>query len=309
MAKPRSWVKDYLVYLAVRVVLCVVQALSHRAACGLAAGLAWLAYHIDRRHRLVAGDNLRQAFPGQYDDQARDEMVRAVYRHFCALLVELAHLPRRLHPLNWRRYLTLVNGRLIVGGLLSGRPLLLVTGHFGNWEMGGYALGLLGFTTHAIARPLDNPYLDDFLRRFRERTGQKVLAKHGDFDAMQALLDQGGVLATLADQDAGPRGLFVDFFGRPASTHKAVALMALQYNVPLVVVGTPKVGEPMQYQAIAADMILPEEYADRPDAVRAMTERFTSALEGLIRRHPEQYFWLHRRWKHQPQARKGKRAA
>jgi KDO2-lipid IV(A) lauroyltransferase len=309
MAKLRSKVKDYLVYLAVRVVLCVVQALSHRAACRLAAGLAWLAYHINRRHRLVAHDNLKQAFPGQYDDQARDQLVRAVYRHFCTLLVEMAHLPRTLHPQNWRRHLTLMNGRVIVDGLLSGRPLLLVTGHFGNWEMGGYALGLLGFTTHAIARPLDNPLLDDFLRRFRERTGQKVLAKHGDFDQVQALLDRGGVLATLADQDAGQRGLFVEFFGRPASTHKAVALMALQYKVPLVVIGTPKVGEPMQYHIVSEDLIRPEEYADRPDAVRAMTQRFTSALERIVRRHPEQYFWLHRRWKHQPQARKGKKAA
>src|SRR5947209_13223885 len=98
--------------------------------------------------------------------------------------------------------------------LLSGRPLLLVTGHFGNWELGGYVLGLLGFTTHAIARPLDNPYLDVFLRRFRERTGQKIVAKHGSFDQIQSLLARSQVLATLGDQDAGARGLFVEFFGR-----------------------------------------------------------------------------------------------
>ena len=75
---------------------------------------------------------------------------------------------------------------MVVDGLLCGKPLLLVTGHFGNWEIGGYTLGLFGFRTHAIARPIDNPYLDKFLRSFRERTGQKLLAKHGDFDQMQA---------------------------------------------------------------------------------------------------------------------------
>jgi KDO2-lipid IV(A) lauroyltransferase len=309
MSKPRSRVADYAVYLAVRVVVCVIQALTHRAALRLAGGLAWLIHRVDRRHRLVADDNLRHAFPEGLDEARRERMVRAVYRHFCTLLIEIVHLPRKLHPGNWRHYLELTGGRVIVDALLSGRPLLLVTGHFGNWEMAGYALGLFGFRTHAIARELDNPYLDAFLRRFRERTGQRVLAKHGDFDQMQELLTNNGVLATLADQDAGQRGQFVDFFGRPASTHKAVALLALKYNVPLLVIGVPKVGEPMRYQVVAEDLIRPEEYADRPDAVRAITARFTAALERVIRTAPEQYFWLHRRWKHQPTAKKAKRAA
>ena len=191
--------------------------------------------------------------------------------------------------------------------LLSGRPVLFVTGHFGNWEMAGYALGLFGFQAHAIARPLDNPYLDDFLRSYRERTGQKLLAKHGDFDNMEALLRSGGILATLADQDAGSRGLFVDFFGRPASTHKAVALMALEHKVPMVVLGTPKLNG--KYHIWATDIIFPEDYDKSPDAVKAITQRFTTGLEMLIRQAPEQYFWLHRRWKHAPQARSKKKKA
>ena len=134
---------------------------------------------------------------------------------------------------------------------------------------------------HAIARELDNPYLDDFLRSFRERTGQKVLAKKGDFDKMQELLAHGGVLATLADQDAGARGQFVTFFNRPASTHKAVALMALEYNVPIVVIGTPKVGEPMRHAVLVEDVILPEEYDNNPEAKKRITQRFTAALERL----------------------------
>ena len=161
---------------------------------------------------------------------AADRLVRDVYRHFFALLIDIMHAPRRLHPCNWRRHVDLTIGPALVQALLSGRPVLLVTGHFGNWEVAGYVLGLLGFTTYAIARPLDNPYLDAFLRRFRERTGQKILDKNGDFDRIQDVLAAGGVLATLGDQDAGPRGLFVDFFGRPASTHKAVALLALEHR-------------------------------------------------------------------------------
>jgi Kdo2-lipid IVA lauroyltransferase/acyltransferase len=201
----------------------------------------------------------------------------------------------------------LVHGERVIDAMLSGRPLLIVTGHYGNWEMAGYVIGLAGFRTHAIARPLDNPFLDDFLRAFRERTGQRLLAKHGDFDKMQALLDSGGVIATLADQDAGQRGLFVDFFGRPASTHKAVALMAIEHRVPMVVVGTPKING--QYHISSADVIFPEDYDQSPDAVRKITQRFTTDLEDLVRLAPEQYFWVHRRWKHQPQPRKKKKAA
>lgn len=302
MAKQRSLLGDYLVYLAVRLLVCFLQALSPSAARGLAGGLAWLAYHLDRRHRLVAFDNLRQAFPGRYSEAELDWLVRAVYRHFGTVLVEIIHLPRKMHARTWRRYFDLdaTNGRVLVECLLSGRPLMLVTGHFGNWEMGGYTLGLFGFKGYAIARPLDNRFLDDFLRRFRESTGQRILAKHGDFDKIQMILNEGGVLATLADQDAGQRGLFVDFFGRPASTHKAVALLALEHRVPLLVFGARKVGEPMRYQGRVEDVILPEAYNGRPDAMRAITQRFTTALERLVREAPEQYFWLHRRWKHQP---------
>jgi KDO2-lipid IV(A) lauroyltransferase len=307
--KHRSKVADLAVYIAVRILICVIQALPYRAACRWAAGLAWLVYHADRRHRLVADENLRHAFPGRYDDRQRDLLVRAMYRHFCTLLIDMIHLPRLMHPTTWRRHVDLSEGRPFVEALLSGRPLLVITGHFGNWEMGGYAMGLLGFTTCAIARPLDNPLLDAFLRRFRERTGQRILAKHGDFEEIQSVLDRGGILATLGDQDAGQRGLFVEFFGRPASTHKAIALLALEYNVPMLVIGTPKVAVSGLYKGDVEDLIRPEEYAGRPDAVPAITQRFTAALERLIHRHPEQYFWLHRRWKHQPPQKKGKRAA
>jgi KDO2-lipid IV(A) lauroyltransferase len=316
MSKPRSKVADFAVYLAVRFVVCFLQALSFRAACNLANGLAWLVYQVDRRHRLVALDNLRHAF-GDGDAAERDRLVRAVYRHFCTMLMEIIHLPRMLHPQNWKRHMALPDHKRIVDLLLSDRPVLIVSGHFGNWELGGYIFALLGFRTHAIARPLDNPYVDAFLRRFRENTGQKVLNKDGDFDKMQQVLSSGGIMLTLGDQDAGQKGQFVDFFGRPASTHKAVALLALEYNVPIIVLVGPR--EPSsaapgsdnwRYDGLAADFIFPEQYQDRPDAVPALTQRFTTALERMIRCYPEQYFWLHRRWKHQPKQRgKNKRAA
>src|SRR5208282_1063422 len=142
-----------------------------------------------------------------------------------------------------------------------------------------YVLGLLGVKSYAVARPLDNPYLEDFLRRFRERTGQKLLAKRGDFEQMQTILGKGGVLATLADQDAGQRGLFVDFFGRPASTHKAMALLALEFQVPTTVVLVRNIGHPMGYDINIEEMIIPSEHMGQPHAIRTLTQRITAALE------------------------------
>jgi KDO2-lipid IV(A) lauroyltransferase len=310
MPKIRSRVLDYAVYVAVRLLICLIQALSYEQARGFATALAWLAHKLDRRHRLVAHENLRNAFPGQYTYAQLDTMVRRVYLHFCSLVVEMAHLPRMMHINNWRDRLDMgPDAEVLVKALTSGRPLLCVTGHFGNWEVAGVVMGLLGFHAHAVARELDNPHLEKFLRRFRERTGQRLLSKKGDFDQMQAIMAKGGILATLGDQDAGQRGLFVDFFGRPASTHKVMALLALEYQVPILVVGTPKVAEPMRYRIEIGDFIEPQEYAGRGDAVKAITQRLTTALENIVRKYPEQYFWLHRRWKHQPKPKKGVKAA
>jgi Kdo2-lipid IVA lauroyltransferase/acyltransferase len=310
MAKVRSVVSDYTVYIILRVFVCVIQAMPLAMGQWLAGGLAWLVYRLDKRHRQVAIDNLRQAFKGQYSDAELDRLVRAVFRHFCTLVIEIIHLPRCIHPENWRSYLQLPQGRKLIDAMLSGRPVMFITGHFGNWELAGFMNGAVGYKTYAIARTLDNPFVDHFLRvKFREKTGQRILSKEGDFDLIQRVLAEGGALATLGDQDAGQRGLFVDFFGRPASTHKAIALLALEHRTPLIVIGTAKIGWPLRYAHLVEDVILPEEYQGQPDAVQQITQRYTAALERLARRYPEQYFWLHRRWKHQPKAKARCKAA
>lgn len=310
-AKNRSATLDYLVYLAVRLLICVIQSLPFTAACQLARVLGWLAYQVNRRHRAVALDNLRHAFPGRYSDAELDVLVRKVYHHFTLLVIEVLFLHRLVHLNNWRNFLHYRNMDDVIRVMqliVSERPIIFATGHFGNWEMSLHVMGLLGVPIYAIARPLDNPYLDDYLRRYREITGQKILAKKGDFDQIQEVLASGGILGTLADQDAGSRGLFVEFFNRPASTHKAVALLAIEHNVPIVVMTAARLDRPLQYYGMVEDIIFPEEYAGRSDAVRAITQRYTSGLERMIRQFPEQYFWLHRRWKHQPPVRKSKAA-
>src|SRR5262249_4570862 len=132
MSKERSKPADYAAYLALRFGVSIIQMLSYEASMRLAKVVAWIVYWIDRRHRLVAADNLRHAFPNLSDDQI-DSLVRATYRHFIGLVMVIVHLPRRFHVYAWRNYLDMTGERYLAAALLSGRPLLLVTGHFGNW--------------------------------------------------------------------------------------------------------------------------------------------------------------------------------
>jgi Kdo2-lipid IVA lauroyltransferase/acyltransferase len=299
--KPRKPWLDWLVYIAVRLMVCVIQAMPDAVARGFAGGLAALAYCVDKRHRKVATENLTSAFPEKTPAEIT-ELVKGCYRHFAELVIEIAVLPKKLRAENWRQYASLVGGDKILSALLSDRPVLIVTAHFGNWEMAGYVLGLIGIRSFAIARVLDNPHLERYFRHFRERTGQTILDKKDDYERIVSTLQGGGKVATLGDQDAGSKGVFVNFFHRPASAHKAVALLAMQYDAVMLVVGIPRVqaGERWHYHITCEDVIDPREYVTTGNAVKAITQRYHDSLAAMIRRHPEQYFWLHRRWKSQP---------
>src|SRR5262249_3965189 len=131
--KKRSQAADLLVYAAVRIVVCVLQAMSFHLTLRFARFLAWLAYRVDRRHRLVALDNLRQAFPGRYSEAELHALVKRVYLHFCTMLMEIVFLQRLIHKTNTKRYLNFrseADGRRLLETILLGRPVLLVTGHF-----------------------------------------------------------------------------------------------------------------------------------------------------------------------------------
>src|SRR5439155_9871782 len=215
------------------------------------------------------------------DETANQRRVVATYRHLALVLIEMIRLPRLLHRSNMDRYVRYADSAdfdRVIGWLKSGRPLLALTGHFGNWEILSYVIGLFGTRAAVGARRLDNPYLDRFLGVFREKTGMRILDKNRDYERIQKTLAGGGHLGMVGDQDAGARGVFVDFFGRPASTFKSIALLSLTYSAPILVLGAARVGVPMGYRIYLEDVILPEHYAGHRDAGRAITQRYTTAL-------------------------------
>jgi KDO2-lipid IV(A) lauroyltransferase len=302
-------VVDWLVYLVVRVLVCFIQTLSLEAGLRLSRSLGRILYTLDRRHAQVARQNLQHAFPGRYSPAELDRLVREVYVHFASIVIEMAHIPRRLRRTTWTNHVVVRNGDVPVRTILSGRPVILLTAHFGNWEIAGFAMGLFGFKPHSIARAMDNRHLERFIRDFRTRTGQEIIYKRGAFDQVAAVMQRGGLVGILSDQDAGQRGVFVEFFGRPASSHKGAALLALQHDAPICVGFARRLPGSLQYEVWVEGVVDPRDYRHRADPVRDIVQDCARATETAVRANPHQYFWLHRRWKHQPAEAETRRVA
>jgi KDO2-lipid IV(A) lauroyltransferase len=179
-----------------------------------------------------------------------------------------------------------------------GCGVVMVTGHFGNWEIGGAALAVRGFPLDVVAQRQSNPLFDRALVAARERLGMRVIERgRAPKEGLRALR-QGRVVAFVADQDAKRAGVFVPFFGRAASTHRGPALLALRTGAPLFL-GTPLRTAQGGYR-IGLEEVEVEREGSLDEIVDRWTARFTARLEAAVRAAPEQYFWQHRRWKSRP---------
>ncbi len=299
--------RHYCGYLLVRSLICVIQALSLEACASMADGLAWLLADLLGVRRRVIDDNLRHAYP-ELTPRERNRLRRRMWSHLILFVTEIAHVPRKIHETNWRDFVRLENSDWMVRALLSDRPLMLISAHFGNFELAGYVLGLFGFPTYSVARELDNPYLNQFLNRFRGATGQHLVPKKGGYDQILDLLSRGAAMSFLADQYAGTKGCWVPFFGRPASAHKAIALLSLEHDAPMMVGAARRLGRPLQYSLEISAQADPRSGGPELSGVRELTTWYTAELEKLVRRAPEQYWWLHRRWKDSRPAKSRRRA-
>lgn len=299
---------DYAVYLVVRILICVVQAVRVETGSVVARWLAWLFADVLRIRRKLVEQNLRQAFP-QLSTAEQRRLIRRMWEHLFLMVLEIAHAPRKIHETNWRHYVALDDEDRIVRAMLDDRPLILISGHLGNFELGGVVLGIFGFPTFTVARTLDNPYLDRFVNEFRGYTGQYIIPKKGGYDQIEAVMASSGTITLLADQHAGQKGCWVDFFGRPASTHKAIALLALQYDAVMVVCCSTRDRCPMRFRLATTHSADPLNMDPAEANVRGLTQWFTHSLEGLIRQTPDQYWWIHRRWRERRKKKSPKKMA
>ena len=306
MAKPRNKVLDSLQYLGLRVFEMVVHMFdvetNYRTCRAICHAIWWLGRRWSKAARFEqrACAHLRRSFP-DWPEEDIQRVAKASLRNFLYVGLEVLFTTRLITPARWRRHVTLENQAENIRLMLRrDRPLVYVTGHFGNWEVVGYTMAALGFPNVAVARPLDNPYLNEHILGVRQRNGMTVLDKKGATEQADDILDSCGAVSFIADQDAGRKGCFVDFFGRKASTYKSIALLAMRYEAPVLVGYGRRLDEGFHFAIGIQRIIHPREWAGRDDPMTWLTQEYTSVLEQAIRSAPEQYLWTHRRWKHRP---------
>jgi len=253
------------------------------------------------RHRQRAMDNLRAALGGQRDEETLRRLARESFVHFTQLyLVEMVMTPRLVTEWSWTRYVELGELSEALRELLRPRGTILITAHFGNYELLGYAIARLGLPLTAVFRPLDDPLVTDYVMRTRKAGGVNLLIKRGAMRQAEPVLRSGEPLCFIADQDAGRKGVFSEFFGRKASWYKSIGLLAMYHRVPIVVGYAARTQRRFRYRLTVARIIRPEEWESQPDPLQWITDTYAQALEDAIRRYPEQYLWVHRRWKTRP---------
>jgi KDO2-lipid IV(A) lauroyltransferase len=300
MAKKRIDLIDRLAYLALRLISMILHCFPVNANLQTAKLLGSALYRFDRKHRERALGNLRRSLP-ELSSEQRQALAKRSMQELFMLFVEVLFTTRLLHLDTWSKYVELHQFEPVLKLLLKRRQgLLLLTAHYGNFEILGYLLAIFGFPTASVARPLDNPYVSRWLFGVREKLGQRLIVKKGATEDVMEEMERHGTVAFVADQNAGTKGMFVDFFGRKASTYKSIGLVAMQYNVPVVVGYARRVNDQFKFVAGVQDVIYPEDWKDQPDPLRYITQRYTRAIEDFIRLDPGQYWWVHRRWKTRP---------
>jgi KDO2-lipid IV(A) lauroyltransferase len=286
-----------LEYLIVLALIAAVRVMPWGVvrACGTAIGLAF--YALDPAHRRIAHRNLAVAFPVRPAAERR-VIARAAFTHFGRLLMELL----KFSTLSQDQMLACVEfdgDDRVHAAYAHGRGVLFITGHFGFWELHALVHALRFEPVVVLGRALDNPHLNRLLERIRERTGNTVVYRKGTIRRVMRTLEAGHGAAVLIDQHImGRDAVYVEFFQQPAATTSAVAALALRTGAVVVpVFALPVKGG--RYRMIYEHPVEPPPPGDLADrqSIREFTQRCTDVLEMYVRRHPELWLWMHRRWR------------
>lgn len=285
------YLTEYALVLAVRWIVGVLPDAAGRGI-GTAIGLAF--YAGDRAHRRLAIRQLRAAFPLRSQEECR-AIARATFAHFGQLLVALLKFST-LDAEGLRARVEYEGDERVRTALAAGRGVLLFSGHFGYWELQGIAHPLALPPMSVLARPLDNPYLHTLLERTRRATGNQVIYRRGAVRRILRALEAGECVAIMIDQHIQPvDAVTVDFFNQPAATTSALATLALRTGAPVIPVFALPLGGG-RYRMIYEHPVEPPP-PDSADPVRDFTQRCTDVLEMYVRRHPQLWLWMHRRWR------------
>jgi KDO2-lipid IV(A) lauroyltransferase len=289
-------IRYFFEYRGLMLFLAAVRIIPAAWAYTAAVGLAFLAFTVFRIRRHVTLDNLRQAFP-EKNERERTRIARHCYRWMGRMIVDFTRYPVLLG-----RFGTLVkieNEAVLQRIKQQGTGAVLISAHFGSWEMAAAVCAERGYHLAAIAGTQRNKKSGEMMNQFREMAGIRVIRTGLNVREVVRLLKTGAVLFLAADQDAGLAGVFVEFFGRPSSAPRGPALFALKCDVPMVI-GMNVRHADNTYTLHLHEFPAVELSGDQTEDVRRLTQAYYRVIERYIRQYPEQWLWMHRRWKTKP---------
>jgi Kdo2-lipid IVA lauroyltransferase/acyltransferase len=285
-------------YFFARLLSLVLYLIPFSVAARMGIGLGTLWFYVHKSRREIAIENLTIAFGHEKDINEIKNIAKKSFQNLGLMLVEFFALKK--YGRKWFE-----NNMEFIGyeepkkEYDKGKGILLLTAHFGNWEVMGAMTALKGVPLNVVARPLDNPFLDRMINDLRGFFGNRVISKHKAIREILKLLKNCEPVAILLDQNTSPlEGIFVDFFGRPACTTPSLAILALRTGFP-VFPGFSVRKAPGVHQIISGEQIELDVSGDMKRDVEVNTAKFTKIIESYVRKYPEQWLWVHRRWKTQ----------
>ncbi len=297
MPERRPTLRHRAEFLALRSVLALANRLGDRSAEGLGVRVGSTVRRLGFRYDVVM-DNLRHAFPGE-SRHWHEEIARRCYAHFGREMVVTLRLQGTSREALIRR--SRVKGlEPVFQAMETGGGVVLVTGHLGNWEVGAACLAARGVAMDVVVQRQSNPLADTAIDANRRRLGLNPIDRRSAPKRGLRTLREGGVVGFVPDQDARSGGVFVPFFGRPASTHRGPALLALRTGAPLFAATGIRADDGAYDCHVHAINVL--RTGDPDDVVARITGAYTDVFERAIRTAPEQYLWHHKRWKTRPPA-------
>jgi len=292
-------------YIPLRALFMVAQALPHRAAMRLGEELGGMAGLFMPRRRRIGMRNLMKSYPEMSSEEAETTILN-VFRHFGRAAAECSLAPRLLRPTTYRDRMVIRGEENLQRVVAEGKGAIVVTAHLGVWEIFGLVLRYLGARPHIVYKRMRNPYAERFVHKWRSDFGQIMLPHRGAIRALARVLRDGGCAALLVDQHTRRHGVWVPFFGRPASTTPAPAALALMTGAPILMGYGVRLPGAYRFELFLDEPIYAESTGDREGDIRRITARIARRIEDFVRLHPEQWLWIHRRW-HQPHPERGRR--
>jgi len=289
---------DYLGFITVKSFSMFLWCIPLNPALWIGRSMGDMVYYANLKRRMIAYANLKAAFP----EKTQGELKRINRAHFENLgmnVIELLKLPFMAQDFLKSR-VKLENADRIKSSLEKGKGVIVLTAHFGNWEIASLAASLNGYTMSVFAREQKYERLNDLLNQFRQSTGCKVITKGFSVKDIIRTLNNNGIVAMLSDQDAGASGVFVNFFNRPASTAPGIVVFSLKTGAHILPSFIWRTGAG-HHIARAGEALQLIDTGNKENDVKKNLQKITNILEDYIRKFPEQWLWAHKRWKSTPQ--------